>query len=176
MVLLDFFRANAWRRAIPHAWRLLGLPPEMVGRWEALYAPIPRRTTLRAVGKLIFFVGLALLYFDKNSFSFLSSAALNLMLEDAEAEALPRLLVALPLIRSLLGAGVWAAPLRPALFCAIFRKKETPSCEEVPIQMSKWITCATPWWWPPTRPKSRGCEHSVRPRMYWGLWCRETSS
>ena len=59
--LPDFLRANAWRRAMPQAWRLFGLPPLIVGRWVALYAPMPRLTTFLAVGREIFLVEFALL-------------------------------------------------------------------------------------------------------------------
>ena len=120
---------------MPHACRLFGRPPEIVGRCVLLYAPIPRLTTLRAVGREIFFVGFALLYFFRNSFSLLLSWSLNLIPDDARADALPRGLDALPLILSFFGAGVCAAPLRPALFFAMTRKKETPSAEEASFQM-----------------------------------------
>ena len=98
----------------------------MVGLCDELYAPMPLLTTFLAVGNVIFLRGLALLYLAKNVFSFLVRASLNEMDLRDEAEAVPRLLVLLPLILSLRGAGVCAAPLRPALFCAIVLKKKKP--------------------------------------------------
>lgn len=124
--LRDFFLAKAWRRAMPHAWRELGRPPEIVGLWVELYAPIPLRTTFFAVGKVIFLVGFALLYSFRKAFILFVSPSLNFIEERVEADALPRLLVLLPLMRSFFGAGVCAAPLRPALFFAISTKQENP--------------------------------------------------
>tara|TARA_B100000035_G_C20933370_1_gene524067 strand:- start:688 stop:1008 length:321 start_codon:yes stop_codon:yes gene_type:complete len=106
---------------------------------------MPLLTTFLAVGRVIFFRGLAALYSFKNALSLLVKAALKLMRDDAEADALPFLFVALPLIRSFLGAGVFAAPLRPALFFAMSLKKETPSFEEASDLMFQEITSyATP--------------------------------
>ena len=62
-------------------------------------------------------------------------ASLNLMDLDDDAEAVPRLLVLLPLMRSFFGAGVCAAPLRPALFFAMALNKETPSAEEASFNL-----------------------------------------
>jgi len=136
VVLRDFFLANAWSRAIPHAWRLLGRPPEMVGLCVELYAPMPLLTTFLAVGNVIFLLEFALLYSFKNALNFLVRPSLNLIDLLDEAEAVPRLLVLLPLIRSFFGAGVWAAPFLPALLFAMTKNKKTPSREEASYKCS----------------------------------------
>ena len=64
-------------------------------------------------------------------------ASLNLIDFFDEAEAVPRLLVLLPLIRSFFGAGVCAALFRPALFFAMAQNKETPSLEEASFNFSR---------------------------------------
>ena len=78
----------------------------MVGLCVELYAPMPRLTTFFAVGKVIFLLEFALLYSFKNALNFLVRPSLNLIDLLDEAEALPLLLVLLPLIRSFFGAGV----------------------------------------------------------------------
>lgn len=49
---------------------------------------------------------------------------------EAPFDALPTGLVLLPRMRSFFGAGVCATLLRPALFFAMIKNKETPSFEE----------------------------------------------
>jgi len=102
---------------MPHAVRELGAPPEMVGRCEVLYAPMPLRTTALAVAIETFLRG----YFALKAATFLrivsKSDALNEMLRALDLEAaLPFLFFLLPLIRSDLGAGVCAALFLPLRF------------------------------------------------------------
>ena len=47
---------------MPQAVLELGLPPVIVGRCVALYAPMPRRTTFLAVSTVTFLLGYALLW------------------------------------------------------------------------------------------------------------------
>jgi hypothetical protein len=102
---------------MPHAVRELGAPPEMVGRCEVLYAPMPLRTTAFAVAIETLFRG----YLALNAATFLrmvsKSDALNEILRALDLDAaLPFLFFLLPLIRSDLGAGVCAALFLPLRF------------------------------------------------------------
>ena len=83
VVLRLFLRIKAWSRAIPHPVR------DIPGRCVEEKAPIPRRTTFRAVGNVIFLRGLALLYLATTLRIFSSVVLLNLI-------ALRLLLVAVP--------------------------------------------------------------------------------
>jgi hypothetical protein len=111
-----FFSKNLLSLASPQAVLELGLPPVMVGRCVALYAPIPRRTTFLAVSTVTFLLGYALLWVDTLVLIIMFVITPSVIGDLDFAVALPFGLTLLPRIRSLFGAGVCAADFGPGLF------------------------------------------------------------
>ena len=102
---------------MPHAVLEFGRPPEMVGRYEELYAPMPLRTTARAAAVVTFLVGYFLLCSATLFRIVFRTDSLKVMLRPLDFEAaLPFLFFLLPLILSAFGAGVCDALFLPALF------------------------------------------------------------
>jgi len=102
-----FFKRNLFKRAIPQAVLEFGRPPEMVGRYEELKAPMPLRTTARAVAEVTFLVGYFLLCSAILLRIVVRVDALKVMLFALDFEAaLPCLFFLLPRILSAFGAGV----------------------------------------------------------------------